>query len=546
MKRSSRAASPTKFLRISLRDLTERRAYLKLSGDAKVRLCHKAGAPWADRNPTAQLSPFQIDVLHREERHLIVHGGSRLGKSVLGGCFGIIDAMLPHTHTAFVAGRYEHVNDEFKHFVAGLKKLFGKHQFAFDRFVHKFSQNYYAFEVGTIWGHRSVGYAVDVDEGEVLLGKEFSRVICGEGSRINPEIGDTRIKRAIDGRLMNNKLREETGYLTIFTTPSGYEGLSSAEWDRIERKTKGDLAAVHYGRVPFPETYWLFEADVLLNPAYDRAVYDARKREAEASGDTSAFDEQYRGLRTYASGRVFREFKDTLHRVDTPRPDQIQQMRLGVGFDTGAYFGAVLVGLDRDRVLWWLGETYTEKRHIRESCAEVRQMVTAVLGPVFDSVDFEQLKDVIELWVIDPASHHKTEVSEYLSDVVLEHPARGQGKFELLPTVDQLRYLMHQDQFRLVVDCTNTYDQMRKWVWKRVKTGDRGKLEIVREPVKGHDHLLDAGRYVSIPLMELGPTTDAPLALTLKQTQANSLRQATWGSVRQMMEDAEESGGIQC
>lgn len=531
---------------VSLRDVAARRAYLRLDGEAKIQLCQKAGAPFADRAPNATLSDFQKEVLRRRERHMIVHGGSRLGKSVLGGCFGICELMLPHTSTAFVSARYEHVNDEWKHFANGLKKLFGRHQFAFVRWIHKSQSNYFAFEIETIWGAKAVGYAVDVDEGEVLLGKEFSRVICGEGSRIHPEIGDHRIKRAIDGRLMNNKLREETGYLTIFTTPSGYEGLSSAEWDRIERKTKGDLEAVHYGMVPFAETYWLFEADVLLNPAYDRTVYDARKREAEASGDTAAFDEQYRGLRTYASGRVFREFKDTMHRVEAPRPDQVREMRLGIGFDTGAYFGAVLAGVDRDRVLWWLGETYTEKRHIRESCSDVRHMVTSVLGPVFDTTDFEQLKELIELWVIDPASQHKTEVSEYLGDISLEHPARGQGKFELLPTIDQLRYLMHQDQFRLVIDNTRTYDQMRKWIWKRVKTGDRGKLEIVREPVKGHDHLLDAGRFVSIPLMELGPTTEAPHAVSLKQAEAEGLRQSTWGSIRRMLQDAEDTGLIQC
>lgn len=543
------SSSPTtapRALRISFRDVAERRAYIRLSGDAKIKLCERAGAPWADKDPNATLSPFQHDVLRHRERHMIVHGGSRLGKSVLGGCYGILEFMLPYSFTAYVAGRYEHVNDEWKYFAQGMKRLFGAHQHAFTRWVHKYSQNYYAFEAESLWGARTVGYAVDVDEGEVLLGKAFTQIICGEGSRISPDISENRIKRALDGALMNNLLREETGYLRIFTTPSGYEGLSSYEWDRVERKTKGDLSQVLYGRVPFAESYWLFEADVLLNPAYDRKVYDARRREAEAAGDTAAFDEAYRGLRTYASGRVFREFKDTAHRVDAPPPELIRQMRLGVGIDTGACFGAVLAGIDRDKNLWWLGEVYTEKRHIRESCIAVRHMLETVLGPAFDTAEYAALQEALDIWVIDPASQHKTEVSEYLGDVTLENPSRGQGKFELIPTIDQVRQVMHEDRFRLVKDCAVTYDQMRKWVWKRTKTGEKQKLLVVREPVKGGDHCLDAGRFVSVPLMELGPRDEPPLVTSFRDAYDGALRQATWGNVRRLLQEAEEMGGIQC
>lgn len=540
------SSSPAKTLTLSLQDVISRRAYLRVGGEAKIKLLQKAGAPWADRDPLADLSEFQKEVLKRRERHLIVHGGSRLGKSVLGGGLGICELMLPHTFTAFIAGRYEHVNDEWKHFAAGLKRLFGEQPFAFTTWVHKHKQNYYAFEVETVWGSRAVGYAVDVDSGEVLLGKEFSRVIVGEGSRVNPEVGETRIKRALDGRLMNNKLREESGYLTMFTTPDGYEGLSSHEWDRIETKTKGDLSAVHYGRVPFAETYWLREASVLENPAYDTTVFDARKREAEAAGDTAAFEEQYLGLRTYASGRVFREFMETKHRVNMPPPELIRRMRLGIGIDTGACFGAILAGLDKERKLWWLGEVYLEKRHIRDCCADVRTMVVDVLGPVYDSADFNELAPAIDIWVADPASQVKVELSEYLGDIAIEHPARGQGKFEQLPTIDQLREMMHDNKFHLVHDLAKTHEQIKKWVWKRTKTGERQKLLVVREPVKGNDHCLDAGRFVSIPLMELGPQDEPPVIVSFSQSYSDALRQSAWSPLRKIMEEAEEAGGIMC
>lgn len=533
-------------LRLSFRHVAERKAYVHLSGEARIRLCHKAGAPWAERAPDARLSKFQQETLRRRERHLIVHGGSRLGKSVLGGCFGVIEFMLPSSFTAFVAGRYEHVNDEFKYLAKGLKTLFGDQKHAFTRFVHRAQTNYYAFDVESIWGARAVGYSVDVDEGEVLLGKEFSRVICGEGSRINPEVGETRIKRAIDGRLMNNPLGQETGYLTIFTTPSGYDGLSSFEWDRVDKRTKGKLEKAHYGRAPFAESYWLLEASVLNNPAYDRKVYEARKREAEESGDTAAFDEQYRGLRTYATGRVYREFKDSRARVPLPDPDLIRTMRLGVGIDTGACFGAVLVGLDRSRNLWWLGDVYTEKRHVRDSCADTRRMIETILGPVFDTADYSVLCDAIDIWVIDPASQSKLEVSEYLGDVPFQHPARGKGKFELLPTIDAIREVMHEDRFFLVDTCTSTWDQIRKYTWKRTRTGDKNKLLVVREPNKGNDHCLDAGRLVSVPMMELGPREEPAVVVPWNQAHQESMRASVWGPLNKMLRDARERGPMSC
>lgn len=533
-------------LTLTFQDVISRRAYLRVGGEAKIKLLQMAGAPWADRDPQADLSSFQMEVLRRRERHLIVHGGSRLGKSVLGAGLGICELMLPRSFTAFVAARYEHVNDEWKHFATGLKRLFGQQPFAFITWVHKYKQNYYAFEVETVWGSRAVGYAVDVDQAEVLLGKEFSRVIVGEGSRVNPEVGDTRIKRALDGRLMNNALREESGYLTMFTTPDGFQGLSSYEWDRIEKQTKGDFSKVHYGEVPFPETYWLREADVRENPAYDLDVYAARQAEAIASGDTSAFDEQYRGLRTYASGRVFREFLEVKHRVPMPSVDLIRTMRLGVGVDTGACFGAVLAGVDRERRLWWLGEVYREKKHIRDCCAAVREMLVSVLGPVYDSADFDALSEAIDIWVVDPASQQKAELSEYLGDAALEHPSRGQGRFELLPTVDRLREVMQEDRFLLVDDLVDTHDQIKKWVWKRHKTGERQKLLIVREPIKGNDHLLDAGRFVSIPLMELGPQEEPPVVASFNQSYGEAMRQSVWAPLRKILDDAEERGGVRC
>lgn len=533
-----------KQLKVSLRDVINQRAYIRFSPDAKIALCHKAGAPWAEKNPNAQLSDLQKQVLSRRERHKIIHGASRLGKSVLGGCEGIIDMMLPFQKVAYVAARYDHVAAEWQYLYKGLKNLFGDRAQAFQRIVYKHQANYHEYDVHTIWGSRARGYSVEVDEGEVLLGQEFTRVICGEGSRIPVAVGDKRIKRAIDGALMNNEtLRKETGYLSIYTTPSGYDGLSSSEWDKIEKQTRGKLERLHYGRVAFAESYWVREADALENPAYDRAVYEARKREM----DPAAFDEQYRGLRVHTTGRVYREFREGLHVVSMPDKDHIKTMRFGIGIDTGSCFGAVLKGVDAERVLWTLGEVYTEKSHIRESCLEVRHMIEAVLGSVFDTTEYARLADLIDIWVIDPASQHKTEVSEYLGDICLELPGRNMGRFELLPTIDQMRQLMEQGRNMVADSCENWIDQAKKWTWKRTKTGNSaGGMIAIREPIKAFDHVLDADRFVTIPLEELGPRTEPLPSVSLKDAVKQEQRERIFGPLRDMLQRGEDQGGTWC
>jgi hypothetical protein len=111
-------------VKITVADLREGRAYIRFPLAAKLNLCHWAGAPWAERKPNAWLHGLQVEVLARKEREKIVHGASRLGKSVLGGCDIIIGL---HTHNARVgvfAHRWDHVAHEFRYAHVGVKNIY--------------------------------------------------------------------------------------------------------------------------------------------------------------------------------------------------------------------------------------------------------------------------------------------------------------------------------------------------------------------------------------------------------------------------------------
>ncbi len=527
-------------IKVSPRDLIERRAYVRINGEAKIKLAHMAGAPWWDKDPNAKLHDLQRECLTRRERQKIIHGASRLGKSVLGGTEALIEAMLPGTSCAIVAARYDHVSHEFQYVHAGMRKLFGKVPQAFKRLIYRHSQNYHDYECSTIWGSRVRGFSTDSDDGAALLGQAFTRVILGEGSHISQHILETKVMRAIDGALMKRKdgVSIETGYLSIYTTPKGYEGCSASEFERIKKAGKGQLDAFHYGKVPFAQTAYVREANILENPAYDKRVYEARRKTLSKA----AFEEQYQGKMTFASGRIYSEFNEDRHSRPLPPIAKIREMRLGVGIDTGAYFGAILAGIDRDNIGWILGETYTQKVNITESCEELNEMIVQILGPVFDVHEFAPLAERIELWNVDPASQHKIEIIDNL-DVSLSTPTRGQGQFDLIPTIDQVRDLWREDRLFLSDDCSWTLDQLRKYIWKTVKSVGSKNAPTVKEPRKSYDHLCDALRFIIVPLMELGPYTDPPPPVTMKEAWEQHRKDRVFGPLKAVLREAEESGG---
>ena len=528
-------------IKISPRDLWEARARVYHSPAAKIALCHMAGAPWSDKDPDASLHPLQLEVLSRPEREKIVHGASRLGKSVLGGCETLCESMLPGSKTAIVAGRFDHVAHEFQYLFMAMRNLFRAVPQAFMRLVFKHSQNYHEYDCEPIWGSRVRGYSTKEDEGAALLGQEFSRVVLGEGSHIATDILEKKVMRAIDGALMTRRdgVSIETGYLSIYTTPKGFEGCSASEWERVMEQTKRKPERFHYGNVDFPQTVWIREANILENPAYDKRIYDARKKTLSKA----AFEEQYDGKMTFASGRIYAEFVEHIHRVPLPSSDNIRLMRLAVGIDTGAHFGLILAGIDRRDILWLLAEVYTQKVTINESCDEVKAELTRVLKDVFKTEEWEILKDCVETWYVDPASQHKMELMDLL-DITVCVPGRNEGKFELIPTIDQVRNLYSHNRLFMADTLDITHDQVRKYVWKQVKAVGAKNAPIVKEPRKDYDHLMDAMRFVVVPLEQMGglEPDDTPV-YTMAQAWEQARRDHLHGPLKAALARAEAVGG---
>jgi hypothetical protein len=277
------------------------------------------------------------------------------------------------------------------------------------------------------------------------------------------------------------------------------------------------------------------------NPGYSKAVFEVRR----ATLDKRAFEEQYLGKMTFASGRVWRSFSDDVHVQPMPSPEYVRTMRLGLGIDTGASTGILLGGIGRDRKKWLLGEVYTEKPPggIYTTLEEAEAMMKRVLLPAFGELDVRQIiDDVLFLISIDPASQHKLEVIDRW-DCGLTSPNTADQR-SVLQTVDRVDKWFLDEEFFIVDELENTIDQIRKYVWKQMKAPTSAGAPVIREPSKGYDHLCDALRFLMIPLAEYGVPTEPPPVVSWADAWERHTKDRIFGPLRAAMAEGERRGGL--
>lgn len=499
-------------IRVTFQDVLDGRAYLRLPLVSKLLLCHMAGAPWSEKDKGAFLHPLQVEVIAHKEREKLVHGASRLGKSVLGGCDLLCAGMMPFRKLAVVAKRYMHMGHEWQYLHAGMRKLFAKHGQAFKRLVFRNHANNTEAEIDTIWGTSGLGISVESDEGAQLLGREITDVVIGEGSHVPAYIFNTKLLRALDGAAAGQRAHggeQHIGSISIYTTPREFEGCSAAEWERVHRQTGRKPELLNYGNVSWSESVWIRAASILENPAYSRKVYEARKKTL----DKNAFAEQYGGQMTFSTGRVYQSFDDDKHVIPMPAIADLRKMRLAIGVDTGAYFAFSLLGKDHKGRKFILGESYDEKPRggFPTAAENAEAMLVRVLNPVFGTEEVAHIIQRLYLHAIDPASQHKAELIDRW-DVGLVSPSTSDTR-SVIQTTGRIERWFQSDELFIVDSCDYTLDQYRKYVWKHVKAPTANAAPVVKEPNKVYDHLCDASRFGLVCLDDSGPVDATEVAV---------------------------------
>jgi len=497
-------------------------AHLHFPLEAKIKLLEAAGAPWNDRDPNAKISDLQREALEREDRELLILGGSGVGKSVLGGMFGVLELLIPNRSTAVIAQFYKHVGNEFEYIVKGAKTLFPKHwQTAFPTMKCINQQKYQDYHIASLWGSECKGYSASEQEGALILGSGFDLVICGEGDLIPYNVYNRKILRSMDRRAMRTGPGYRTGRSVLFTTPAFGEGAASGIYTRVMNDTNDCPEKATYPRVPWAESTWVRSASVLENPSYDRSIYESRKKTL-MSEDPDAFFEQYEGQIRKRSGAVLKEFSRDKHVVPMPTVEDLKQMQFGVGIDPGSKFGAVLVGMTRDRKYYVLGEVYNEGFTVKENTTELKEVCAEILAPVFgfqlshdSNRNWEKVKEIVgDNVVIDKASEQKLEIEEELG-VTLNY-----SQLDVMGTLSSLRQMIAEDKFVVVEDCNRWIKDASRYLFKPANKshGNDSYSHASGAVRKQYDHLLDATRYSIFGCMEhLDPTEEPPTLLTFEE-----------------------------
>lgn len=512
---------------ISFSDVMQGGARMMLPKDGLLRLLRDAGAPWNEKDPTATISPLQEEILLRREKVVCLHGGSGVGKSAFGGMVGVKWASLPNTKVAVIGATYDHAASEFGYIMRGMRALWPRD--AFTDLTYKLHKTHQVMVLGTIWQSSVQTFSLDRDSGSQLYGKEFDAVILCEGSRIASDTWWRAIYRALQRRAMRTKLCDcpeeecnepehywkwETGYAFVATTPDGHRGASSSIFDHVDRLSQKTPERLHYGSVPFQDSFYIREASCLENPGYDPDAFYA----AERNLPHDVFAEQYLGRRVRRSGLVVREYSERRHLQNMPPRDRLTRMRFGVGVDTGKHYAAVLIGMETDRTKWVLGEAKTLDYNTRDNALETMWMLiqrVGCLGEIELDVDptsaeavrekFEPVEHRIEFWYCDSASQVKYDLLEEMPvPFAFEKP-------EVEHSISLLNRCFKEGSLYIARDpetgesvAPNLSWELDNWLWRLLKRPDQAD-KIKHEPEGKNNHSIDALRYILKPMEEAGP-----------------------------------------
>jgi len=505
---------------ITVNDIAEKRAFIYLDGQAKVDLAHLGGAPFTD-DPSHTLHKVQVDFLHRLDRECILHGGSRLGKSVVGGVEAAAGLVVPGMRIAIIADTYDHCYNEFEYAFKLFDKLYGEDATTVYDFIHHGNQH--KMQIDTIWDSTLQVFSVGNDYLDSILGTEWDIIVAGEGSKIDPEIIKFKVWRALSGRakVSSTGFRRRTGFLKIFTTPDGEFGYPNYVMDKVNKETLGQPEQYQYGNkrldretgkweyTPWEETVYIRTESVLANPAYSREEFDAAEKRLGA--DSAAFQEQFLGLVVRRTGVILNKFNQDKHRFNLSEVpvDKLKTMRFGIGIDFGKNFGAVLVGMDRTGTFYVLGEVFNVEKLTSEDAQAIKQMCIRVLGKMVGigellvresdmELQWKEVVKAIDLVYVDSAGQQKDDIQHYLGV-----PIGYTGGLEVTATLNMTNELFGDGRLLLESHLFTLPDEVKNLVWKPTKRGIGG--EASQEKPHGQRHVCDALRYVLVPMTQLGP-----------------------------------------
>lgn len=503
--------------RIRFQDILDYTAYTRIEGDALVRLCERAGAPWSEEDKTARLGELQKAILRRPERRIIVEAGSGGGKSILGACFGLGELMQPNRKIVIVADQAKFAHKEFSYIYLGMKTLFGDAiSSACPTFVNKKNGHVYTMQIATAWGSTCEGMTLAQKGGSAALGNEWDMCIIGEGAHLSPDVYFGKINRALARRIRrrerSNYIRP-TGRTIALSSPNELNGTLQAIIRAAKKQTGGRIEKLRCENSEnwFESLYYSVHTSPEMNPNYSFEAYEAEKEMAKAAGQEAAFGEQFEGIAQVRTGIIYSKKTDD-HEIDLPNIARIRAMKLGLGIDVGHRYAAVLAGLDSDENAYILGECYVVGGTTSEKTELTLEMAAEIL-----QIEPEEVNDALSVCFIDRSAQNRPDFEELGLDVEFTHEL-----WRVEDTLDTVNQKFAEDKLFIVNDCVELISEASMYQWKGLTGGASVHTAGTLRPSGKHD-VLDAMRYVLLALWESGPPEGAPEIMAPEQETEQAL-----------------------
>ena len=442
--------------------------------------------------------------------------------SALQGLKALSYLMTPGTSTVLFASTYQHILPEAEYVVRGFKTLFGPlWASACTRFVFRDTKNNAEFCIETIWGSTIKGFSVKDNAGGAALGFGADLIILCEGDEIDNDVYLRRIYRA-SGRTPTLKVGELTlyrGYIWGLSTANIAGGAISSSVERALEDCKGEPENLYYPNTNWERSVYTDAISALSNPDYDKDKYDA-DTEMLAKYAPDILATNYEGKVVRSQHLIFNHFIPSIHIKSHVPTEKIREMNLCVGIDDGTSFAAVLVGMDKDKRIWILGDMFAYNWTVDEQAEGIKKMIQDTLGPAFPNIyrSIEQLMDKIGGWVIDKSCRITNTYEEKLGVYLTKK------RLELFATLDEINTLFQMNRIFVAEDCVEWIRATNKYTYTRDRqAGNKG--------VSGyHSHLPDAFRYAVMGyLLESGALEEVREPLTIHELEEISFRkQMDW------------------
>lgn len=277
---------------------------------------------------------------------------------------------------------------------------------------------------------------------ETLRGQEFDFIVIDEVAFMRDFWNGWE-------KVLRPTLRISEGGAMFISTPSGFNHFHAL----YELEKKDPL-------------FRSFHATTYDNPFIKREEIES----ARASLPEDTFAQEYLADFRKVEGLVYKEFDADRHIVDElPSPEQIAERRGCIDFGFKNPSAMYTVSLDRD------GNFYIHDEYYEA-------------GKVQDELNQHAVIRKLESWYPDPAEPDRIEMMRRAGLRINEVSK------DVEAGIDTVRTLLKQNRLYVHRDCANLLFEFNFYRWKEPSASNINKNEP-EQPVKEHDHGLDAVRY---------------------------------------------------